>query len=285
MNRDMLSEKKKEMIIRFPRDIGQRHYGVYYKFLFNLLEFMKLDIKLYEPEQTPHGFVIRIGNKRILIDFNDFLKLAENHYEFDVCFKYHYSREYCGQYENVHPIGTISFHDWEDYFTWGKNINYLCNTDRILNNQKTVKGDAFRRAKIREMLKDKYGDLLDNKRTDRWAFWKKINDCLVSVCVPGQRKDILDRGQFQYMAFGACTISPRLNIVLPYMKKVEPGIHYIECADDYSDLVEIIELCKHNRAKCIQVGQNAKKLFSETSVPNAIWQWMNIILKKEKWIL
>ena len=106
--------------------------------------------------------------------------------------------------------------------------------------------------------------------------------CLVSVCVPGQRKDILDRGQFQYMAFGACTISPKLNIMLPYMNVLIPGVHYVECKYDYSDLIEKIEWCRQNRAECIEIGQNVKKLFHAASTPYAIWTWMQRMLSKEK---
>lgn len=270
------------MKILFPRDTGQRYYRAHYAYLLNILKFMNLDVELYEQEfRSVEGFILKVNGKRVLVDFWNFLKLVEDTDDFDTCFKYHYSKEHCGQKKNVYPIGIISFYDWKQYFELESSIKYNCYTDRILSNQKARMGAKVRRLYVQSMLREMYGHSLDIEITDVVAFWMKINSCLVSVCVPGQRNDILDRGQFQYMAFGACTISPRLNIILPYMKFLEPGVHYIECTEDYSDLIEKIEWCKGNREMCIQIGQNAKKLFSETSTPSAIWTWMEGIITKE----
>ena len=270
------------MKIYFPRDIGQKYYGAHYKFLFNILKFMDLDVKLCEPEPRPAGgFIIRIGDKRALIDFSNFLQPVDEDKNVDIYFKYEYPRDYRAQYRNMYPLGKISFHDWSDYFRLRQVIKYSCNTDRILNNQRARHGAQERRLKARKILQDRYGGLVDIEITDMLEFWMKINSCLISVCVPGQRNDILDRGQFQYMAFGACTISPRLNIVLPYMKLLESGVHYVECAEDYSNLVETVEWCKQHRAQCIDIGNNAKKLFWETCIPSAIWEWMCIALERE----
>lgn len=269
------------MKITFPKEVGQKYYHSHYKFLYNILEYMNLDIELYESEARPAGgFVIKIDNKYILIDFWNFLEAVEDVDNFDICFKYEYSSDYCAQYENIYPMSKTSFYDWEQYFMLKKQIKYNCNSGRILNNQRARHGAKYRRTDVRKMLQAKYGDLVDIDLTDQIRFWEKINDCLISVCVPGQRNDSLDRGQFQYMAFGACTVSPNLSIVLPYMEPLEPGIHYVKCADDYSDLIEKIEWCKTHRAECVQIGQNAKQLFSETSIPATIWQWMCIVLNK-----
>jgi hypothetical protein len=102
---------------------------------------------------------------------------------------------------------------------------------------------------------------------------------LVHVCVPGARNDILDRGQLQAMAFGCCTISPVLADCLAWNKELVPGVHYLSCANDYSDLIEKIEWCKSNRDKCIEIGQNAKILFQETSVPSKLLEWIKINVK------
>lgn len=269
------------MKIYFPKDVGQKYYTAHYMFLYNIFKFMNLDVELYDSGPRPAGgFIIKIDKKRILIDFCNFLDPVEGTDDFDICFKYDYSNDYCAQYGNIYPLGHISFHDWDEYRMLEKQIRYSCNADRILNNQKARHGAKYRRRDVRKMLEGKYGNLVDNEITDRVHFWEKINDCLVSVCVPGQRNDILDRGQFQYMAFGACTISPKLKIVLPYMRDVLPRVHYVECADDYSDLIEKIEWCKEHRLECVRIGWSAKKLFSETSTPDAIWRWMCMVLNK-----
>ena len=270
------------MKILFPRDIGQKYYGAHYKFLLNIFEFMDLDIKLCDLEPSPSGgFVIMIDDKRVLIDFSNFLQPVDEDKDIDIYFKYEYPIDYRGQYKNMYPMGKISFHDWGDYFKLREVIKYNCNTDVVLNNQRARHGAQERRLHVRKMLQDEYSGLVDVEITGKNEFWEKINSCLASVCVPGQRNDILDRGQFQYMAFGACTLSPRINIVLPYMKPLEPWKHYIKCADDYSDLIEKIEWCKEHRAQCVEIGNNAKKLFYETCIPSAIWAWMEGIITKK----
>ena len=120
----------------------------------------------------------------------------------------------------------------------------------------------------------------DNKITDQVTYWKKANNCLVSVHVPGARNDMLDRAQYQFMAFGVCTISPYLKDVLPHRAVFQPDYHYVECKPDYSDLIEKIEWCKKNRKKCIQIGKNAKDYFIAFCLPRVIVRWMELCLNK-----
>lgn len=272
------------MKVFFPRNMGQKYYAIYYTFVLNLLKFMNLDVELYDPKfkvtKECGGLILKIENKRILIDYWDLLRLMEGSDDFDLCFKYHYTKEHCSESKNAYPLGMMSFQDWGEYFKLEQLISYNCNNDRILHNQRARHGGRIRRSFVREMLEDEYGNLVDTEITEQVDFWMKINSCLIRVCVPGQRNDILDRGQFQYMAFGACTISPKLNTILPYMKKLEPGIHYIECTGDYSNLIEKIEWCKQHRGECVQIGRRVKKLFSETCTPDALWQWMCMALKE-----
>ena len=97
--------------------------------------------------------------------------------------------------------------------------------------------------------------------------FKLINTASAIVCVPGARNNMLDRGQSQQMAFGACTISPKLVTRLSYHGMLIPGVHYVECKSDYSDLIEKANWVINNRSKAIKIGNAAKKLFSETSTP------------------
>jgi len=271
------------MIIYFPKNTGQRYYASHYSFFFNLLKFLILDIELYNPEpHTGNNFIFRIDKKCILIDYGDHHLIAKDWQDFDIQFRFHYSKKAHGNLSGVFPLTPISFYDWNQYTNLQNEINYTCNTNKILNNQTPGAEATQRRIKVQQMLRHKYHANLDTNITNKETFWKKINQCLVSVCVPGARNDILDRGQFQYMAFGACTLSPKLNIIMPYMKKPESGIHYVECASDYSNLIEKIEWCKQNRTECIEIGQNAKRLFLEICIPSAIWRWMSIIMKEPK---
>ena len=115
--------------------------------------------------------------------------------------------------------------------------------------------------------------------TGQEAYWKRINDCLIHVFIPGARYNILDRGHLQYIGFGCCTIAPKISDILPYYKKLEPGVHYVQMKSDYSDLIERIEWCRYHRQKCIQIGINAQKLFRKTCTPSSLRVWIEECLR------
>jgi len=268
------------MTIYFPKDTGQKYYASHYSFLFNLLKFLNLDIELYNPDpRTNNSFIFRIDKKRILIDYGDHHFIAEDWHEFNIQFRFHYLIKAHGDLSGIFPLTPISFYDWNRYTNLQNEINYTCNTDKILNNQIPGATARQKRVRIQQMLRDKYHADLDTEITDKETFWKKINECLISVCVPGARNDILDRGQFQYMAFGACTISPPLDITLPFWRQPQADTHYLACSPDYSDLIDIIERCREEREKCRMIGQRAKELFLSTSTPDKKWEWINQCLR------
>jgi hypothetical protein len=225
------------------------------------------------------SFEIRANEKRILITFGDHLRILDNIESFDIVFRYHY---WAGRHvsEKFYPITPISFHSWRQYHSLKGFVDYKCNSDIVLNNQEPKANALFRRENVQEILASKYKNKLDTTITSQTTYWMKLNNCLVSVCVPGARPDILDRGQIQQWAFGGCTISPFLKATLPGFIIPKPGTHYIECKLDYSDLIEKIEWCRENREKCIEIGRNAKKLFEETCLPGKVLAWISENIKE-----
>lgn len=261
--------------ILFPHRGTQRYYDSHYRFLLNVLKVGNQRIKLYDSTREERGFMVVIDKKKILVDFGDHGIVAKDWREFDINFRFHYSKYKHGQLENTYPLTPISFYDWNRYIKLQAKIEYTCNTDRVLNNQTPGAAAVERRVRVQRILKQGYQADFDMKITNKEMFWEKMNNCLVSVCIPGARNDILDRGQFQYMAFGACTISPPIDIELPYWRRPEAGVHYLSCRADYSDLIDIIEYCKDNRDKCRAIGRQAKQLFLATSTSKKVWRWIN----------
>ena len=60
-----------------------------------------------------------------------------------------------------------------------------------------------------------------------------------------------------------------------------PGVHYVECNEDYSDLIEKVNWVRGNKDKAINIGKAAKKLFIETSTPEKQMEWINKCTNKE----
>jgi len=263
-------------MIIFPRDEKTKYYKVHYQYILNILKRHDV-IELGPPTALDTTrFVITIDGQEVLIDFSDFPDVYHNVDKYKVCFKFHCNDEILQEHTNIHPIIPVSFYDWYKYYELEREIRYTCNTDRILCNQRPYAGALERRKYVQALLKQTFQGV-DTRIYPQEDFWKLINECLVSVCVPGARNDMLDRGQLQQMAFGCCTISPYISDIFINVQDFDKI--YIQCANDYSDLVEKIAWCKENRDECIRIGQNAKMLFEETSTPERLWQWINLWIK------
>jgi hypothetical protein len=195
--------------------------------------------------------------------------------EADIVFKFHYCAALHSAFPKIFPFSPVSFIDWGKYRALALVLRYAA-CGPVLNNQQPHTQNWLRRSAVQAMLKHRYGTEVDTALTEQTGYWRKINHSLVSVHVPGARIDILDRGQLQYMAFGACTISPRLRIDLPFGHRLVPGVHYVECARDWSDLFERIEHVRQHRDTCMAIGANAKTLFEGCLTEKALFRWIEL---------
>ena len=261
----------------FPIDKGQRYYKIHYQYLLDIFKYNKVNIELSSNDELDSvRFTINVDGKEVLVDFSDHTELYPKHKDYEYYFKFHWTEGLHERYSNVYPLGPVSFYDWQQYYQLLDEIKYK-HGRLILNNQVPYAGALERRTKVQLMLKKQweYRDNIEFRKIKQIDFWKRINICLVSVCVPGARNDMLDRGQVQYMAFGACTISPYLKTILPYYQKLIPNRDYIKCEDDYSDLIERIEWARNNYEECILMGQRAKNKFLSYCSPTEIRRWID----------
>ena len=268
----------KEII--FPEDQQYRYYYMHYRYVMEIVKAAGISLKLSKKVKEIGGaqFEMRVDGIPVVVDFFNFTEVMPGHEQHPFYFKFHYTEGIHDNMEHLFPFGTISFYDWPRYRKLKQSIRYSTKGEMVLCNQRPYGGAVKRRRRIQHLLKKTYGQRADVELTPQEAFWKKMNNSLVSVCVPGARNDILDKGQFQYMAFGGCTISPQLPTMLPFLKKLEPGQHYVQCKDDYSDLIDVIEWCRANRETCLEIGKNAQSLFEETSEPEKLFHWIEKVI-------
>lgn len=259
-----------------------RYYNIHFKYILNILKYCNIDIELVNPEyfslKHKTAFEIEIDDNLVLIDFSDFESLSITEIsKYKAVFKFHYNSETHNEIINVFPISPVNFHEWPIYYEYVNDYKYRAKGK--IYNQQSPAGRAYdRRHYVRNMLIEKYGNDFVYERCHRYEFYKNVSKCLVSVCVPGARNNMLDRGHGQYMLLGACTISPKLVTTLSYGLCLEPGVHYIECKEDYSDLIDKIEWCKRNRGECMRIGKTAKKIMQETSTPERQIEWIKTCL-------
>lgn len=253
-----------------PKPLYYRTFVGYFK---GILDYLSIPFQLDGTAEYCY-FVAKFDDKEVVFDFSDFYDTPAvdryKHY-----FKFHYSKEEHSKYENVYPFAPTSFYDWKKYDIFKSKINYGCNSNVILNMQRPYGGAIERRTFVQKMLRERYGTMVETgHKLPQADYWQKINNCLVHVFVPGARNDMVDRGHIQCMAFGCCTIAPPITDVLPYDGELIPGVHYVQCRSDYSDLIEKIEWCKNNRGRCIEIGNNAKRLFERSCLPGRLWDWV-----------
>lgn len=271
------------MIIKFPKKLIEhsrdfhRYYDTHIMYVHDIFKNSSSEsfhIIFIEPKFLHKTkFEIFINEIPVMFDFSDHLDVLEDLSSYKAIFKFHWNEERHGHIKNMFPFSPISFYNWKDFAKISTNINYKAK-GKILNKQIPHANALERRNFVQSELLKKFPTETDISVVDQNTFFTAINDCLVSVCVPGARNNMLDRGQLQYMAFGCCTISPKLITKLSFNKELIPDVHYIECDENYSNLEDKINYCKENSNKCIEIGMNAKKLFLETSIPDQQVQWI-----------
>lgn len=268
-------------LIEFPSEyqgwgkIGKHHYS-FAKNLLNEFKDFEISYTKFTSDIWPS---FKINGKIIMFDYQDFKSLNSNYKNVDICLKTQYTDK-VKNYDNVYPWSQISFNDWDNYYNHlSKEIKYTAKTDIILNNQKSYGNAVDRRNTVKSILKKEYGSNVTIKHSlPQTDFFNLINKCLVYVHVPGYSNNMIDRAHVQMFGLGACVITTEIPNTFPNNKKPKPGIHYIKCKNDYSDLIELIEWCKSNREECVKIGNNAKQLFNESLTPKAIHKHLKKII-------
>jgi hypothetical protein len=270
-------------IVSFPErskdSSAHRYYDSHFRFILRIFQANGCKVEYYLPTRADLSDcrVCRVGfaGIQIAFDVSDHLDDVEERLLVgaDVVFKFHYCASIHGERSNAFPFSPVSFFDWSEYYSLSRALRYTA-TGPVLNNQRPHTQNWLRRNAVQSVLRQRYGTGVDVSITDQLTFWNKISHSLVSVCVPGARVDILDRGQLQYMAFGGCTVSPKLRIDLPFGRQLIANTHYLECANDWSNLVERVEYAREHPELCLMIGANAKRLFQDSLTEKALFRWI-----------
>ena len=267
------------MDIIFPNGAGVDNWFPQLTYLLNLFLYGGAKIQL-EKRDGPIITIDKVLTKFDVLDQTKLQQIDIKNTKY-ITYKLHTIEKFLS---NIIPFAPISFHDWAEKELIDTRIKYFPSNhkkismrqleSKYLNNSGSCIRVAAtnRRKKIQSLLIKNFGDRVATERLSQREYFLDVSNVQTSVCVPGFCNNMLDRGQFQYMAFGVCTISPNLPEILPFNTKIIPGKHYIKCSDDYSDLINIINSL--NTETCLEIGKNAKSLFDKTSSPKAIMEWI-----------
>ena len=261
----------------FPLNIGQRYYQIHYEYVFNIFKYLKCRITLGENldfNSTNTAFKCQIDGKRVIFDFadsNEYRKLGND----EPIFKFHTKKE---DLDKVIPFAPVSFYDWGRYFDLEKKINYQAR-GFISSRQRPYAGALERRTRVQTLLYSTFKHDVAFDLRGQEDYWEEVDKVRLAVFVPGQNNNIYDRGHAQYLAFGCATISPFLPEVLPFNTPITANVHYIRCMPNYDDLVKLIQDVEKQRDYLLTVGKYAKELFTRTSTPEKLGEWINLCLK------
>jgi hypothetical protein len=172
-------------------------------------------------------------------------------------------------YKNLGSIPQYSFLDWNEYREISKK-QYTGNSNLVLHCQNFAVGSRRDWAR-NQLMKENLN--FCGKTWEQQEFWSLAQGCRVSVHIPGSAENCVDRGQLQLMGLGVCTLSPDLFCSLGDVR-AEPNVHYVCMRDDMSDMIEKVNWCLSHREECVEIGNNAKKLFQQHCTPKSIWNYI-----------
>ena len=248
----------------FPKNTGQRYYNIHYVYVLNILKYLNCAVTYeYRPD-----FVVTINGKDFLFDFCDTSEVQKSVLP---TFKFHCVKET----DQVYAFPPVSFYDWNLYDSLCSVVFYSAGNSTCISSRQRPYGDATdRRTRVQKMLKDTFGSLVLTNLISEEDYLRDVSKIGLAVFVPGYRNQMIDRGHLKYLALGCCTISPNLPELLPFANVLIPDVHYVRCADDYSDVIDVISRCQSDLSFCNTIGQNSKKLFKDSCTPNRLATWI-----------
>jgi len=257
----------------------KKYHKIYVQYLIDIFKAMGSKVVL-EGVDYDGRFLCKIGSTSLFMDYSDHPTISKLWDGKVPYFKFH-CRDHHIKTGKIFPFPPISFYDWKEQKSLEEKIKYRAASNFIVNKQRPYGNAKERRILIHKNLKKVYKENVDIVFNDsQQVFWDRINVCLAGVFVPGAYNNMMDRGHLQYLSFGCCTISPYIDDVFPFNKKLIPGVHYLTCRKDYSDLIPLIDWCQNNKSTCIEIGKNAKEFFNETCKPLKVKEWILQCLKK-----
>jgi len=271
------------MILRIPDRVrpGSGGHAIYVVPFANAMRAAGCDVVIDKYLGPPPGhevFRAMLDDQMFLVDFHD-MKSAEPvsaDVEGLARFKFSYSACHLPPDHRMFPYWPTSFPSWEKFEETKARIRYG-DGDRVLFAQVQHAWAEYPGARTRmyDVIPAAFPGRTDSDaRKPIEEYWLDINTCLVRIFVPGSRNDMLDRGHGQYLAFGCCTIAPPISNILPGYERLVAGTHYVQCAADYSDVVDRVRWCERHRAECREIGRNAAALFARRGTPKALLAWV-----------
>jgi hypothetical protein len=276
-----------------------KYYEFYTSFIKSIFEVADYKVILDPSLEylAPAAFYIKINGKLAFVEMSDFddehvYKLDTNSgwtrlhkfYEpetLDVPIFKRSMRPNKKYSDNTYPMGpfyvgnNVDNSDLKTLLSYGNIYNPFDNdgiikTNRVWGGALVTRADAY--SKINKELIPRATMLED--RLPLYSHWLRHGKCLSSLNISGASYHSQDIGAVEAMFLGVCCLSNDFDMLLPYNKVLEKGVHYIHIADDYTNINECINYLYDNRNECKDIGNEAYDLMIKTCSPKALADWI-----------
>jgi hypothetical protein len=224
------------------------------------------------------GVPLLVDGVRAVIDVSNYLDtlhLASGHAHW---FRYEFVPALAAFPEFAH-FTKMSFVDWGLFRRLRAEVEYRPERSRTVlyiqsdGPERGPLGPYPRRSAVRRLLAEAFPHNLYTTWHSPEVYFRLAGACNCSVHVPGSWNNILDRAQWQMMGLGVCTISPTLHTTI-LGDQLVPGLHYLACRDDYSDLIHVVKGCLSDPGLAAAVGAAAAEFFVARGTPRPIWEYV-----------
>jgi hypothetical protein len=221
----------------------------------------------------PFMFTVLVDEFRVAIDACD-LGQAQHLGHYDYVFKKACMSEH-EHYRNVGSCPIFSFPDWKTYWKLAERIDKV--QPRLVINYRDADypndgrpGLTARRRYVRGLLTKHFGDRVETKLEAPLRWFDRVLDSLVTVHSGGCFNNMADRTSIEVMGLARCLIQPTMFCILGD-RRPRPGDHYVECWDDFSDLVEKCQWYLDHPEEAMAIGARARQFFLEEITPENFW--------------
>ena len=266
--------------------VNHKYNRIHFSFFLQTARMAKISLNMVPADATvfvPDDALIwscRIDGQQVIFDYSDhYYRDWRSRWPDLPYFKF---QKTSGSAQDVWPLGPpmvggkrrgVEISTLQRYYTIRRQFRFDPK-DLITCKQQPNGAATERRNQVHSMLRKEFQNIDVNSNSHQETFWRVHESCLASVCVPGANNNMVDRGHMELLGLGVCTVSPRLDTLFPGHRVLEPGVHYLQCADDYSDLCSILRDLTANPQQAKQVGLNARKFFDKTYIPVHYWAWI-----------
>ena len=281
------TRRRRRVHLEFPENYRTHRYNrIHFSFFLQMAQAAGVEVTMTRPDSTV--FIgdpaliwgCRINGQAVIVDYSD-----------------HWYRDWTAEHPNrpyfkfqktaastahITPLGPpmvggkrrgIVISDLNSYLDVRRDFDYR--PGNIVACKQLPNGAAVeRRNLVHDILRTSFSNIDIDCDSDQIDFWRIHETVAAAVCVPGANNNMIDRGHMELMGLGVCTVSPRLDTMLPFGRQAVPGQHYVMCQDDYSDLVTIVQDLIDDPDRSRSIAQQARALWDELYAPDAYWRWI-----------